>query len=478
MTTKPSGQVLPIVAMLMVCFVGMAALAIDGSNALSQQRRMQADLDMAVTFAAGELLQPITTTAQSDAVNLLVQRGYTNTNTQTIAITVPPQTAPYNQADCPSPLPHPCYVEGFLTQNVRSFFAGVLGLKSMKISVHAVAETGGDTWQPPTLLALDPNTGDCGFAAQGANGVSGILDASVHSNSQTCVKNGNIYATGDVFSDVKTTSPTNPITSTSNVTSGNGTGTFMPNPYNPAWPVTTTVPSAPTSDTCSNKVTSWDSSSNGCDFCNKSYFVANGDTYYQPADSTGAALMSNGLHASNGTNDFLPYCDSSGNPTFGIYLFQGDLQLSSTSTKNAPVINVYDSTFVFDYSVKPSGAKIDVTGGSLNMQGPVTSTSPLPNSTSPFYGSFGSIVIWQVNTPVPCNTPVSSSLAGNATGAITGIVDLQCTNITVQGNSANESWITGGLVAWEITVAGSGSGIVTRDISVTPALPRGSVLVQ
>src|SRR5436190_10283409 len=119
MTTNPSGQVLPIVALLMVCFVGLAALAIDGSNALSQQRRMQADLDMAVTFAAGELLQPITTTAQSDAVKLLVQRGYTTANSQTITITVPPRTAPYMQATCPSPLPQPCYAEGFLTQNVR-----------------------------------------------------------------------------------------------------------------------------------------------------------------------------------------------------------------------------------------------------------------------------------------------------------------------------------------------------------------------
>src|SRR2546421_9475628 len=128
MTTKSSGQVLPIVALLMVCFVGLAALAIDGSNALSQQRRMQADLDMAVTFAAADLLRPITTTYQSDATNLLLQRGYINNSTQTISITVPPQTAPYKQATCPSPLPQPCYVEGFLTQNVRSFFAGVLGL--------------------------------------------------------------------------------------------------------------------------------------------------------------------------------------------------------------------------------------------------------------------------------------------------------------------------------------------------------------
>src|SRR2546423_9224712 len=106
MTTKSSGQVLPIVALLMVCFIGLAALAIDGSNALSQQRRMQADLDMAVTFAAGELEKPITITAPGDAVNLLVQKGHPTTNNQTIPITLPPQTAPYHQATWPSPVPH------------------------------------------------------------------------------------------------------------------------------------------------------------------------------------------------------------------------------------------------------------------------------------------------------------------------------------------------------------------------------------
>src|SRR2546423_6321656 len=249
MTTKSSGQVLPIVALLMVCFIGLAALAIDGSNTFSQQRRMQADLDMAVTFAAADLLkQPITSTVQSEAVKLLVQRGYTNTSPGIITINVPPLTAPYMQAACPSPLPRPCYVEGFLTQNVRSFFAGVLGLKSLKISVHAVAETGGNTWQPPTLLALSPDgasNGGCGFAAQGGAGVSGILDARVPSNSQTCVKSGSLYATGEVVSDIKTTvSNGNPITSTVNVTSGNGTGTFMPNPYNPDWK-TSTLPASP-----------------------------------------------------------------------------------------------------------------------------------------------------------------------------------------------------------------------------------------
>jgi hypothetical protein len=195
--------------------------------------------------------------------------------------------------------------------------------------------------------------------------------------------------------------------------------------------------------------------------------------------------MSNGFQSSNGHYHFLPYCDDSGKATFGVYLFKDNLKLSSTSAQNAPVVNVYDSTFVFDYS---SGAKIDVTGGSLNMWGPGLYTgSDGSNITSPFCGgvcgadgSFGSIAIWQWlgNPPVPCNNPISSQLGGNATGAIQGIVDLPCTDITVTGNSTNEYWISGALVAWDITIAGSGNGVVTQNRVAARDLPSGAVLVQ
>src|ERR671929_1227798 len=117
MTTKQSGQTLPLVALMMVCIIGVAALAVDGSNAYSQQRRMQADLDMAVKVAAGDL--PNTSAAQTAATQLLTDRGYSNAG---ITINAPPQTSPYMQRACPQSVGNPCYVEGFLTLNVRSFF--------------------------------------------------------------------------------------------------------------------------------------------------------------------------------------------------------------------------------------------------------------------------------------------------------------------------------------------------------------------
>jgi hypothetical protein len=461
MTAKQSGQTLPLVALMMVGIMGIAALAVDGSNAYSQQRRMQADLDMSVKVAADEL--PDTSKAQADGTTLLAQRGYTNPG---ITINVPPQTAPYMQKPCPPSMPQPCYAEGFLTQNVRSFFATVLGRQSVKISVHAVAERGGNTWQPPQLLALSPtgaSNGGCGVLAQGGAGVSGKLDASVHSNSQTCVKSGTIFADGDVFSDIATTASNGyPITSIANGSSGNGKGRFMPNPYDPGWNTVPTTATAPIINTCSKKApcTAY--------VCGGRYAIAPGDTYYQPADSSGIALISGKFSNASGATDFLPYCDKNG-PTYGIYVFDNQFQMSS----NSEVVNVYDSTFVFDYS---SGASLSVTGGSLNMD--IAAMGGSLDSTSPFSTSSGSIAIWQVNTRVPCTNPTNMSLGGTATGTIQGIVDLPCADITVTGNSSNRSWISGGLVAWDITVAGSGSGIVTQNRAVAPPLPRGSVLVQ
>src|SRR5207249_4744866 len=120
-----------------------------------------------------------------------------------------------------------------------------------------------------------------------------------------------------------------------------------------------------------------------------------------------------------------------------------------------------------------------VTGGSLNMDlGGLDSSSPFSLHDPLDHTSLGSIAIWQeVNPPATCTTPINMSLGGTATGTIKGIVDLQCTDITVTGNSTNKSWIDGALVAWDITVAGSGSGIVTQDTGDPPPLPRGAVLV-
>src|SRR5947209_2632449 len=82
-----SGQIMPMVALLMVVIIGMAAFAIDGSNIYSQHRRLQADLDVAVKVAAAQMFNhdpsssayiATVTQAITSAAQLLAQDGYAN----------------------------------------------------------------------------------------------------------------------------------------------------------------------------------------------------------------------------------------------------------------------------------------------------------------------------------------------------------------------------------------------------------------
>src|SRR5436309_1944728 len=76
-----SGQILPIVALLMVVIMAMAAFAVDGSNVYSQHRRWQADLDVGVKDAAAQLNSGTTYSAallqaMSGLTQTLKQDGY------------------------------------------------------------------------------------------------------------------------------------------------------------------------------------------------------------------------------------------------------------------------------------------------------------------------------------------------------------------------------------------------------------------
>src|SRR5919202_3920975 len=78
---EESGQILPIVALLMVVMIGIAAFAVDGSNLYSQHRRWQADLDVAVKVGAAQLNSGTTYTAallqaMSGLTQTLKQDGY------------------------------------------------------------------------------------------------------------------------------------------------------------------------------------------------------------------------------------------------------------------------------------------------------------------------------------------------------------------------------------------------------------------
>jgi Putative Flp pilus-assembly TadE/G-like len=460
---KEKGQVFPLTALMLVVLIGAAALAIDVSMAHNQQRRQQQDLDTVTKLAA-------TGYTYSQALNFLKARGYDVSDTSKFVLQAP-SSGPYaGKPSClASTAGEGCYVEGYLKQNLRSFFGNVLGFHWMKVSVHAAAEKGGSYVEPPALLALDTDPNNCGVKIQGGSGTGAQIIGNVHADSQTCVKaaDGNVTVTGSVVSDVTTGSSNGgSIPGTVNGTSGNGTGSYMANPYAPGAfsdlgsPLTTTpyiTPSIVSDMTVCGNIP-----------------VHKGDTIYQPRTNTGVAVLPAGMSISSGDYDLLPYCDSSGNKTAGIYFLGNNLQISCGGglLSSCPVVNVYDSTFVFNYA---TGAGIQWTGGTLNMEGPTSGPFCAPTGQA-----CSSIAMWQWHTPNPCTSAsaIKMKFAGQASGSIQGIVDLQCANLTVLGNSSNPSFVQGSIIAWDLIIGGSGGGIATIDPGFTPPLPRGAVLVQ
>src|SRR3954454_3450898 len=94
-----SGQVLPMVALLLLTIIGMAAFAMDTSNVHSQHRKLQADLDVAVKVAASAMFNfnpgsaaytDTVKTAIADAAQILASDGYANTLTNATSSSIAP----------------------------------------------------------------------------------------------------------------------------------------------------------------------------------------------------------------------------------------------------------------------------------------------------------------------------------------------------------------------------------------------------
>src|SRR5438046_1999401 len=84
------GQILPLVSLMMVVILAIAAFAIDGSNIYSQHRKLQADLDVAVKEAASKMFNhdpsslgyaSTVTEAITTAAQILAADGYPSTLT-------------------------------------------------------------------------------------------------------------------------------------------------------------------------------------------------------------------------------------------------------------------------------------------------------------------------------------------------------------------------------------------------------------
>lgn len=125
------GQVLPLVAMMLVVLLGAAALGVDVGYWRYQQRLEQSAADSAAIAGAGEMIYStaspaINAAAQNDAT----ANGFTN-GASTTSVVVTPN---YNPSQYPNGA-----VQVVITKTQPAFFGNIFGISGQPVSARAVA---------------------------------------------------------------------------------------------------------------------------------------------------------------------------------------------------------------------------------------------------------------------------------------------------------------------------------------------------
>ncbi len=491
---RQTGQVLPLVALLLVAILGMAALAIDGSNLYAQHRRIQADLDVVVKSVAANMydVTPGTTAYTTTLVasfqlggHLLASEGYPNTLgaitvsdlTTTGANTCatsggirfcdPPTRGPYVNVSAVGAN----YVEGIMDEDITGFFGGVLGLPRLHVSARAVAKTGGYA-EPYALIGLSSTAG-CSIQVQVGSSTVLVVAGSTMSNDQACV-GGSAAPTVYGSSNMAAPSATAPITG------AGGTNYNVPlitDPFSATMPTTamTVTPLsmnssadvnqfANTHTNCWNEFTTFWETQGVTPTTTSLPSAAQGTYYFYPYTTTATMAMTtvvqidlSGSALSSGSFYLMPACDGSATGTPGAYELINNYHPSGTA-----IIGSYNAVTFFNQSVLATGH------ASLALNGPTSGPyQGLALVQQRGYDASGALVC-----PSP---PVTLKFAGISSTPLRGVFDAPCADITGIGNSTTT--VDGAVIGNTVTVQGSANDVVTYDTAVLPK-DKGSVLVE
>jgi hypothetical protein len=175
LVARPKGRfgvVVPMVAVMLVAVLGIAALAIDGGLLLMDRRNVQGAADAAALAAAIDLFTNSTTgldtkgTAALSAQDTAKDNGFANgVNNTTVTVNIPPLSGTY--------LGQPGYAEVIITMQQPRLFSGVFGSGALPVEARSVAM--GDQLPPPIgLLVLNTTQNNTlQMSASGSVNVSG-----------------------------------------------------------------------------------------------------------------------------------------------------------------------------------------------------------------------------------------------------------------------------------------------------------------
>jgi hypothetical protein len=180
----------------MVAIMLIAALVFDVGQNLLDRRNQQNVADAAALAGARFLtlpackpvggVQPACPEARAAAIDIATRNGYTDgVANHTVQVLIPPD----NQSQFPH---YPGHIEVVLGGTRGSFFTGVIGATTQRVSTIAVAGNIANYSLPFALLALDPHK--CGALSITGNGIINI-NADIQVNSD-CTTSGALQVGG------------------------------------------------------------------------------------------------------------------------------------------------------------------------------------------------------------------------------------------------------------------------------------------
>ena len=138
---KHSGSIMIMVAIMLPIILGILSLAVDLGNVFLVRSQMQNAADAASLAAAGRLRSGTTAAqiaiAKTAAVNIANLNGFPVGATTTIAVAIPPGPSP--DGSTATYAANPLYARVTITQTMRSFLGGMIGLLNILQTKQAVA---------------------------------------------------------------------------------------------------------------------------------------------------------------------------------------------------------------------------------------------------------------------------------------------------------------------------------------------------
>ncbi len=200
MSAKKSeeGQVIVIIALLVVALIAVGAVVVDGSRMYAVRRSAQGGADNSALAAALALC--LGNDPASAALDSASDNGFDNNGTtNTVEVNNPPISGPYAG--------DPDYIEVLINSDVEGSFSQVIFSGSLGVSARAVAhctQGGGELAGGNGLVALK-STGDCTLAASG-NGSITVNGGGIQVNSNSATRagcaSGNAHVNADSISIV------------------------------------------------------------------------------------------------------------------------------------------------------------------------------------------------------------------------------------------------------------------------------------